>query len=63
MTQEKFNEMMEVYLSQVRQKPVSVWAREAWEKAVKASTLDGTHPQSALTREETAIMLDRLKLL
>lgn len=63
MTQEKFNEMMEVYLSQVRQKPVSVWAGEAWEKAVKAGALDGTHPQSALTREETAIMLDRLKLL
>lgn len=39
---------------------VSPWAKEAWEKAVAAGVFDGTRPGGALTREQAAVLLDRL---
>ncbi|WP_186566245.1 N-acetylmuramoyl-L-alanine amidase family protein [Lawsonibacter celer] len=39
------------------------WAAEAWEKAVRAGVLDGTRPWAPLTRQELAVVLDRLGLL
>ena len=39
------------------------WAREAWSKAVAAGVFDGTRPRDALTRQEAAVVLDRLGLL
>ena len=41
----------------------SVWAAESWQKAVDKGLFDGTSPQGALTREQAAVMLDRLGLL
>lgn len=43
--------------------PVSSWAAEAWEKAAKAGIFDGTNPRDPLTREQAAVVLDRLGLL
>lgn len=41
----------------------STWAKVAWEKAKDNGILDGTNPQNPLTREQLAVVLDRLKLL
>ena len=41
----------------------SSWAKEAWEKAVALGIFDGTNPQGPLTREQAAVILDRLGLL
>ena len=39
------------------------WAREAWSKAAAAGIFDGTRPRDGLTRQEAAVVLDRLGLL
>lgn len=39
------------------------WAKEAWEKAKTAGVLDGTRPTDPITRQEVAVVLDRLGLL
>ena len=38
------------------------WAEEAWEAAKKAGILDGTRPHDPLTRQELAVVLDKLGL-
>ena len=62
-TQEQFNAMIDTYLSQKRAEPVSDWAQASWEKAKTAGAFDGTKPQDALTREQAAVVLDRLGLI
>lgn len=61
--QDQFNEMMVMNQVQNREKPVSDWAKPAWEKATAAGIFDGTAPQSPLTREQAAQVLDRLGML
>jgi N-acetylmuramoyl-L-alanine amidase len=39
---------------------VSSWAVKSWDKAVKKSVFDGTRPGGNLTREQAAVVLDRL---
>ena len=39
------------------------WAKEAWSKASAAGVFDGTRPRDALTRQEAAVVLNRLGLL
>lgn len=39
------------------------WAQGAWIKAYRKGTLDGTMPHEPLTREQFALVLDRLGLL
>ena len=39
------------------------WAQEAWAKAAAAGIFDGTRPRDPLTRQEAALVLDRLGLL
>ena len=39
------------------------WAEAAWEKAKAAGVLDGTRPKDGVTRQELAVVLDRLGLL
>lgn len=63
MTQKKFNEMMENYLRSEEVKAASDWAEEAWKKACGRGIFDGTAPQSRLTREQAAIVLEKLGLL
>lgn len=62
-TQEQLSSMMDVWLAQNREKPVSDWAKPAWEKATAAGIFDGTAPQNPLTREQAAQVLDRLSML
>ena len=67
MTQEQFNPMFKAALSanavEVAKQPVSDWAKEAWDKAVAAGIFDGTRPHAPLTRQEAAVLLDRMGLL
>lgn len=42
---------------------VSEWAKESWYKAYDKGILDGTRPTDNITRQEIAVILDRLKLL
>lgn len=44
-----------------KDKPVSDWAKDAWNKAEKEGTMDGTNPKAYVTREQLAVVLDRLK--
>jgi N-acetylmuramoyl-L-alanine amidase CwlA len=43
--------------------PVSDWAKSAWEKAKEKGIMDGSRPKSNLTREQFAVVLERLGLL
>lgn len=45
-----------------RQEPAT-WAKAAWEKATAAGVLDGTRPGDPITRQELAVVLDRVGLL
>ena len=38
----------------------SDWAAAAWDKATAAGIMDGTNPTAPLTREQLAVILDRL---
>ena len=62
-TQEQFNAMMDVYLTQQRDKESSSWSAEAWGKAKRAGIFDGSAPQAPLSREQASLVLDRLGLL
>lgn len=62
-TQEQFNVMLAESNAQQALKPVNDWAKTAWNKAVAAGIFDGTAPQRAITREQTAVVLDRLGLI
>jgi len=42
---------------------VSTYAKESWNKAIAKKVLDGTSPQGNVTREQLAVILDRLKML
>ena len=42
---------------------VSDWAKAAWDKACEAGILDGTMPGQMLTREQFAVILDKLGLI
>lgn len=62
-TQEQFDAMMEAYLARQRAQESSSWSRQAWDKAEEAGVFDGTAPQAPLSREQAAVVLDRLGLL
>ncbi len=61
MLQQKFNQMMENYLAELRTREVSAWAKEAWDQACGSGMLDGTSPQSFVTREQAAVILQKVK--
>lgn len=44
-------------------KEPSDWGKEAFEKATAAGIMDGTMPREALTREQFAVILDKLGLI
>lgn len=44
-------------------RPVSPWAAAQWEKARVAGIFDGTKPNGPMTREQDAVVFDRLGLL
>lgn len=43
--------------------PVADWAKGAWDNATAWGVLDGTRPTDPVTRQELAVVLDRLGLL
>ena len=60
LTQEQFNQMMDIYIAQQRNRNVSGWAEEIWKQAGQLGWFDGTAPQGNLTREQTAMVLSRV---
>ena len=60
MTYEDFKAFMAQYESERNEKPVSDWAKEKWERMTASGTFDGSRPHAPLTRQEAAIVLDRL---
>jgi hypothetical protein len=62
-TYEDFKGFMERYETEKRAKPVSDWAREAWDKLTERAVFDGTAPRAELTREQAAALIERLGLL
>ena len=61
MTQEKFEEMLQVALTNLGKKEVSSWAKDEGgiEKAKQFGVSDGTRPKALITREETMAMIVR----
>lgn len=43
--------------------PAAAWAAEAWRKAKEKGIMDGTRPTESVTRQELAVVLDRLGLI
>lgn len=41
----------------------AAWAKDAWDKATKAGVMDGTRPTEPVTRQELAVILDRLGVI
>lgn len=39
------------------------WAQQAWEKAYASGLMDGTRPRDNITRQEVAVIVDRLGLI
>lgn len=46
-----------------QEQKVSNWAIESWKKAERKGVLDGTNPREPLTRQELAVILDRVGFL
>lgn len=42
---------------------IAQWAAEAWQKAIGKGILDGARPAEGVTRQELAVVLDRLGML
>lgn len=66
MTQEQFYQMflqaMATYNKKLSEKTVSEWAEDAWRRATDKGLFDGTMPKAPLTREQAAVILDRLEV-
>ncbi len=60
MTQDKFDEMLGVSLKALHQEPVDSWAKKDWDEACKQGLFDGSGPRSPLTREQAAMVFERL---
>lgn len=63
LTKEDVLKIIKEYEAEKAKKAAGAWSAEAWAKAKAKGTLDGTAPQSPVTREQLAVILDRLKLL
>ena len=63
MTYEHFCEFMARYVNERAAKPVSSWANQdhVWDNLVDEGIFDGTKPQAPLTRQEAAILIDRMR--
>lgn len=63
MTQEQFDALLAANAQAVAGRGPETWAEAAWKKAVSAGLFDGSKPQAPLTREQAALVLERLGLL
>lgn len=62
MTKETVVAIIKEYEAAKTREPVGAWASAAWEKAKAKGIIDGTMPKSPVTREQLAVILDRLGL-
>lgn len=62
-TQDKFDQMMAVYWSEVEKRGPNDWSKEVWQKATDEEIVDGSAPQAPMTREEAMVVLSRMGLL
>lgn len=63
MTKEEVISIIKEYEAQKAKATASAWASDAWLKAKRKGVFDGTAPRSEATREQVALVLDRLGLL
>lgn len=63
MTEAEVRKIIDAVATETANKAVSSWAKDAFAAATQAGTLDGTAPQSNLTREQFASVLGRLGLV
>lgn len=63
MEKAQFEQYMAEYEAAKRAKTVSSWAQAAWDLAVKKGIVDGTMPQSDITREQVMVILNRMGVL
>ncbi|MDF2821345.1 MAG: Peptidase [Clostridiales bacterium] len=61
--EEEVDENTEEVINATNPNEVSTWASASWKKAVAKGILDGTNPKGVLTREQLAVVLDRLGLM
>ena len=66
MSEDQFYQMflqaMATYNKKLSEKTVSEWAEDAWRRATDKGLFDGTMPKAPLTREQAAVILDRLEV-
>lgn len=62
-TQEQFEAMLATHEAAQAAKPVSAWAKAAWDKAIAQGVFDGTQPGGKFTREQAAVVFERLGLV
>ena len=60
-TYDEFKAFMIRYEGEKAAQPVSDWAAENWESVKRSGMMDGTRPQSDVTRQELATVLHRLE--
>lgn len=58
-----FKAFLQRYEKENEGKNASAWAADAWKALTDAGITDGSAPQAALTREQLAVMLQRLGLI
>ena len=59
---DEFCAFMARYQKELEAKTASAWAEKAWKALTDAGVTDGTQPQAALTREQFALMIQRMGL-
>lgn len=63
LTYDQFKALLQRYEKESEGKNASAWAADAWKALTDAGITDGSAPQAALTREQLAVMLQRLGLI
>lgn len=54
-------EEVEKMQDELAAEPASTWAKKSWDEATKKGIVDGSRPRSAVTRQEAATMLLKIK--
>ena len=63
LTYEHFKALLQRYEKENEGRNASAWASDAWKALTDAGITDGSAPQAPLTREQFAVMLQRLGLI
>ena len=63
LTYDQFKAFLQRYEKENECKTASAWAADAWKALTDAGITDGSAPQAPLTREQLAVMLQRLGLI